>query len=122
MDSSEQVPGAGADLRKRQRKNLEGTVSLGEAAAMLGVEPPVARRMCDAYERSEGREGLAFVWDRVRGRLTVNVKGRRLRGWRRPIRAEVLAMKAAREQAAAGIEPRVEPGHRCPYCGRTGEG
>jgi hypothetical protein len=59
------------------------TMTMSEAASLLGVSTLSVRRMCKAYEKSGGEAGLAFAWTSpLSDRRDVN--GHELRGHRRP--------------------------------------
>jgi transposase len=59
------------------------TMTMSEAASLLGVSVLTVRRMCKAYETSGEKEGLAFAWTSPNSSRT-DIRGRRLRGHRRP--------------------------------------
>jgi hypothetical protein len=77
-------------------------MTMGAAASLLGVSVLTVRRMCRAYENSEGKDGLAFAWTSPKsGRH--DVQGRVLRGHRRPFADAVREM--ARTTGRLGASP-----------------
>jgi hypothetical protein len=74
-------------------------MTMGEAAALLGVSVISVRRMCRAYEKNlanggDGEVGLPFAWTSpTAGRK--DVQGRALRGHRRPFADSVRELARA---------------------------
>ncbi len=76
------------------------TMTMSEAASLLGVSTLSVRRLCNEWEKNH-EVGLAFAWTSpAAGRTDIN--GHRLRGHRRPFADAVRAM--ARETGRLGGE------------------
>jgi hypothetical protein len=80
-----------------RRTSERGTMSIGDAAAMLGMPVAQVRRLCKAFEANPD-EGLAFAWSRAWA-PTTDVNGHELRGHRQPYRDAVEALVRAKQRA-----------------------
>lgn len=72
------------------------TMSIGDAAAMLGLSTAQVRRLCKAHERNEN-EGLAFRWSAGWAPHT-DIHGRVLRGHRLPYADAVRKLNKAKQR------------------------
>lgn len=73
------------------------TMSIGDAAAALGLSTAQVRRLCKAHERNES-EGLAFRWSAGWAPRT-DVNGHVLRGHRLPYADAVRKLNKAKQNA-----------------------
>lgn len=77
--------------------NERETMSVGDAAKLLGLSPAQVRRLCKIHERNPD-EGLAFAWSRG-WVVTHDINGHPLRGHRMPYRDAVVALAKAKQRA-----------------------
>lgn len=83
--------------RDDENSDPRETMSIGDAASLLGLSVPQVRKLCKAYERNPD-EGLAFEWSRAWA-VTHDVNGYPLRGHRMPYRDAVETLAKAKQHA-----------------------
>lgn len=77
------------------------TMSMGDAAKMLGLSVAQVRRLCRRYEKDPS-QGLAFAWS-SEWAAHPDINGNILRGHRLPFADAVHELKRAHDQALAKL-------------------